>query len=282
MNPFFKSRSTDSQFERSSCRPMFKSLRRTRLKATPLPVRWRRIIEEYCLFYSRLSAADRKELEGHVQIFLAEKQFEGCGGFVVGDEHRLTIAAEACLLLLHRKTDYYPALKTILIYPGSYTVPTTRHIGSGVMREMDEHRSGESWSEGAVVLAWSEVYRCLTNPETGSVTIHEFAHQLDYEDGGHADGVPLLGQGESLSVRKRRQTEWTQVMRTEYEQLRERVQRGEPGLLRDYGATNPAEFFAVVTECFFCRPRDLRQIHPTLYEQMSRYYKQDPAEWGAS
>lgn len=237
-------------------------------------------MEEYCLFYSRLSAADRKELEGHVQVFLAEKQFEGCGGFVVRDEHRVCIAAEACLLLLHRKTDYYPGLQTILIYPTMYVVPTTRHIGSGVMREMDEHRAGESWSAGAVVLAWEEVYRCLTHPETGSVTMHEFAHQLDYEDGGHADGVPLLGGGESLSTGKRRQAEWRQVMRMEYEQLRARVNRGEPGLLRDYGATNPAEFFAVVTECFFCKPRELKLRHPALYEQMSWYYHQDPAGWG--
>jgi MtfA peptidase len=258
---------------------MLKGLRRKKLRATPLSVRWRRIIEEYCLFYSRLSAADRRELDGHVQVFLAEKQFEGCGGFVVREEHRLGIAAEACLLLLHRDTDYYPRLQTILIYPGVYVVPTTRHVGSGIMRETDEHRGGESWGEGAVVLAWDEVYRGLTNPESGSVTLHEFAHQLDYEDGGHADGVPLLGQGESLSVRKRRQAEWTRVMRMEYEQLREQVRRGEHSVLREYGATNPAEFFAVATECFFGKPQELRQKHPALYEQMRWYYRQDPAGW---
>lgn len=258
---------------------MFKGLRRTRLRATPLPVRLRRIIEEYCLFYSRLSAADRKELEGHVQVFLAEKRFEGCGGFTVRDEHRVCIAAEACLLLLHRKTDYYPQLQSILIYPNAYIVPTTRHMGSGIMRETHEQRAGESWGEGAVVLAWDEVYRGLNTPENGSVTIHEFAHQLDYEDGGYADGIPLLGQGESLPMRKRRQAEWTRVMRREYEQLQERVQRREHGLLREYGATSPAEFFAVATECFFGRPRELKERHPELYQQLSWYYKQDPARW---
>ena len=123
------------------------------------------------------------------------------------------------------------------------------------------------------------MYRGLTNPENGSVTIHEFAHQLDYEDGGYADGVPLLGQGESLPVRKRRQVEWTRIMRMEYERLQERVQRGEHGLLREYGATNPAEFFAVATECFFGRPRELKERHPELYEQLSWYYKQEPAKW---
>jgi Mlc titration factor MtfA (ptsG expression regulator) len=259
---------------------MFKGKRRTRLKAAPFPLQWRRIVDEYCFFYSQLSAADRRELEGHIQVFLAEKEFEGCGGFVVRDEHRVGIAAQACLLLLHRQTDYFPRLWTILIYPGVYEASATRQVGLGVMQDVVEQRAGESWPDGAVVLAWEEVYRDLTMPERGhNVVWHEFAHQLDFEDGGYADGVPLLGQGESISERKRRLAEWSQVMRAEYEQLRVRVQRGEPGLLRDYGATNPAEFFAVATECFFSQAQEMQRRHPALYGQMSWYYKQDPSQW---
>ena len=258
---------------------MFKSSRRNQLKAAVFPVSWRRIVAEYCLFYSRLPEADQRELEGHIQVFLAEKQFEGCGGFVVREEHRVCVAAEACLLLLHRDTDYYPRLKTILIYPGMYRAQATRHVGAGVMEDTLEQRAGESWPDGAVVLAWEEVSRGLAAPESGyNVTLHEFAHQLDYEDGGYADGVPLLG-GRSMSERKRRHAEWSRVMRSEYEQLRARVARGEHGLLRGYGATSPAEFFAVTTECFFSQPRELQRQHPELYEQMSWYYRQDPAGW---
>ncbi|HUE37688.1 MAG TPA: M90 family metallopeptidase [Candidatus Acidoferrum sp.] len=202
---------------------VFKGQRRTKLKAALMPVPWRRIIGEYCLFYSRLSRADQRELDGHIQVFLAEKQFEGCGGFAVEDEYRVCIAAQACLLLLHRETDYYPGLRSILVYPTMYVVPTTRYAGSGVMADVREYRAGESWP-----------------------------------------------------ARKQRYADWARVMRAEYEQLRARIQHGEPTLLREYGATNPVEFFAVATECFFGKPHELQQRHPELYEQMRWYYKQDP------
>lgn len=218
-----------------------------------------------------------------MQVFMAEKQFEGCGGFVVMDDHRVCVAAHACLLLLHRQTDYYPGLRSILIYPAAFVVPVTRHVGNGVMEESRQIRLGQASADGAVVLAWDSAYRQLITPESGhNVILHEFAHQLDYEDGGYANGVPLIGHGESWPERKRRAADWVRVMRVEYEQLRARIQRGEPTILREYGATKPAEFFAVATECFFCRPRELKQSHPELYEQMERYYKQDPAGWNGN
>ncbi len=140
-------------------------------------------------------------------------------------------------------------------------------------------RSGESWREGAVVVAWDVVCTGMGNPESGdNLVLHEFAHQLDYED-GQADGAPLLARGESPTAQKRRYADWSRVMRTEYERLRDQVQRGEPTLLRAYGATNPAEFFAVATECFFGKPREMQQRHPELYQQLQWYYQQDPAHW---
>lgn len=258
---------------------MLKGLRRKKLRATPLPEEWRQLIAARNPFYRRLPEADRRELEGHVQIFLAEKQFEGCGGFAVEEEHKYLIASQACLLLLHRDTDYFPDLETILVYPTMYVVPTTRHVGGGVMHERDETRAGESWREGAIVLAWEDVRNGMESPWRGhNLVLHEFAHQLDYED-GRADGAPLLGSGEPASVRNQRYADWSRVMGSEYEQLRAQVQRGERTLLRAYGATNPAEFFAVATEYFFCKARELQQTHPALYEQMKLYYKQDPAGW---
>lgn len=147
------------------------------------------------------------------------------------------------------------------------------------MEESHQPRAGESWREGAVVLAWDAVCSGLLAPGSGyNVVLHEFAHQLDYED-GQADGAPLLGHGESRSVRKRRYATWSRVMRAEYEQLREQVQRSESTVLREYGATNPAEFFAVATECFFGKPQEMQQKHPELYEEMKWYYQQDPAHW---
>jgi MtfA peptidase len=203
---------------------------------------WRRIIEMRCPFYHRLPDADRKELAGHLQVFMAEKLFEGCGGLKLDDEIRIGIAAHACLLLLHRDTDYYPGLKTVLVYPGTYAAPISRHVGSGVMEEDHQFRAGESWREGAVVLAWDAVRSAMLADNEGcNVVWHEFAHQLDFED-GRADGVPLLGRGEPRSVRRRRYATWSQVMLKEYEQLRAQIQRGEETVLRPYGATNAAEF----------------------------------------
>jgi MtfA peptidase len=258
---------------------MLKGFRRKKLRSAPFPEQWLRIIQARWPLYRRLSDDDRRELQGHVQVFLAEKGFEGCGGFVIEEEHKVCIAAQACLLLLHRETDYYPDLRTILVYPTMYVVPTTRHVGGGIMQEQDESRLGESWREGAIVLAWDAVRSGMAESAGGhNVVIHEFAHQLDYED-GFADGAPLLGYGESLLTRRHRYAEWSRVMREEYERLRARVRRGQLDVLREYGAVNPAEFFAVATESFFGKPRELREQHPALYEQMNWYYRQDPAQW---
>jgi len=258
---------------------MWQSLKRKKLLATPFPPDWRRLVEASCPFFHRLVVGDQRELEGYVQIFLAEKQFEGCGGFNVTDEVRLCVAAHACLLLLHRPTDFYPRLRSVLVYPNMYFVPSVRHIGSGILEETQQQRAGESWAEGAVVLAWDVMRDHISNPEHGhNLVWHEFAHQLDFEDGA-ADGVPVLGRGESFPVRRLRYTGWARVMRSEFEQLRAQLQRGENTILRDYAATNAAEFFAVATECFFGRPQPLRQQHPALYEEMKWYYQQDPAGW---
>jgi len=258
---------------------MWKEHRRKKLRSAPFPPEWRKIMETHCPFYLQLPEEDRKELEGHSQVFLAEKKFEGCDGLGLTDEMRICIAAHACLLLLHRQTDYYPGLQTILVYPGTYVAPTIRHVGSGVMEESQQPRAGESWREGAVVLAWDAICSGILAPESGyNVVLHEFAHQLDYED-GQADGAPLLGRGESRSARKRRYADWSRVMQAEFERLRGQLQQGENTVLRGYGATNPAEFFAVATECFFGKPLAMQQQHTELYEEMKWYYQQDPAGW---
>ncbi len=91
--------------------------RRRRLRAQPFPKDWLATVESNVPFFRRLSASGQAELLGNIQVFLAEKRFEGCGGLELTDEIRVTIAAQACLLLLHRKTDYFPRLLTILVYP---------------------------------------------------------------------------------------------------------------------------------------------------------------------
>jgi hypothetical protein len=280
LNRQFKADSTNRRITTSFLRQkMWREHRRSKLRSSPFPPDWQRIVETNCPFLHQLPESDRRELSGHARVFLAEKKFEGCGGLNITDEIRVTIAAHACLLLLHRHTDYYPGLMSVLVYPDAYVVPTTRHVGSGVMEESWESRAGEAWSEGAVVLSWDDVRNGIQSPENGyNVVFHEFAHLLDFED-GLADGVPVLDHGESRPVRKQHQAAWTRVLKTEFERLCGQVERGESTVLRAYGATNPAEFFAVATECFFCKPRAMQQQHAELYEELKWYYQQDPAQW---
>jgi hypothetical protein len=181
--------------------------------------------------------------------------------------------------LLHRETDYFPGLRSVLVYPGMYFATTTRHLGSGIMEERQEARLGEAWPEGTVVLAWNAVCGGASDPRVGTnVVLHEFAHLLDFED-GWSTGAPPLGGADSPSAGRSRRVSWAQVLGAEFERLRNRAQRGEAADLNVYGAQNPAEFFAVATESFFEWPRDMRENHPQLYEQLKGFYRQDPAQW---
>lgn len=243
--------------------------RRSALRQTALPAAWQAIIERNVPYVSRLPVADRDELAGHVQVFLAEKSFEGCGGLEMTDEIRVTIAAQACILLLHRETDYFAKLVSILVYPSTYVVPGGQHVGDGIMSADEEARLGESWISGVVVLVWDSVLAGARDMHDGhNVVLHEFAHQLDQEDGA-SDGAPILSKHS-------RYVAWARVLGDEFDTLVEATLDVHDGVIDQYGATNPAEFFAVVTETFFEQPRQLKARHPELYEQFRQFYRQDP------
>src|SRR5881227_4398239 len=252
-----------------------KQQRRRRLRARPFRKEWLTLIQRHVVFFHKLSAGDRAELLGHVQVFLAEKRFEGCAGQEITDEVRVTIAAQACLLLLHRKTDYFPRLLTILVYPSTYSVQEQRPITAEIWEEGKMFRLGETArTMGSMVLAWDAVKSGAADPsDAKNVVLHEFAHQLDYENFA-ADGAPVLATREQ-------QKSWREVMRTEFASLRAADDTGIPTLLDTYGATNPAEFFAVSVEAFFERPSALRGRHPKLYSELRKYFKQDPIEYSA-
>jgi Mlc titration factor MtfA (ptsG expression regulator) len=252
-----------------------KQQRRRRLRARTFPKEWLALIQRHVVFFHKLSAMDRVELLGHVQVFLTEKRFEACGGLVITDEIRVTIAAQACLLLLHRETDYFPGLLTILVYPCTYMVEEKRQIAEHVWEEGSMTRLGETGRRmGSLVLAWGAVKHGAADPSDGkNVVLHEFAHQLDYENHA-ADGVPELETREQ-------QLAWSEVMRSEFASLRAADETGTPTLLNTYGATDAVEFFAVSVEAFFEQPRALRARHPRLYAELQKYFQQDPAEYSA-
>jgi MtfA peptidase len=248
----------------------FKDRRRKKIAARPFPEAWLVLLRKNVPLYARLPTADQEELKRHILVFMAEKRFEGCGGLRMTDQIRITIAAHACILLLHRKTDYYPGLKTILVYPRAYVAANARHFVGGTILESEDIRLGESWHRGSVVLSWDDVRRSAADVEDGqNVVFHEFAHQLD-SSGGRGDSTPVLQDRSNF-------TTWARALGEDFEKFKRSIEQDRAEVLDEYGATNPAEFFAVATEAFFERPKDLQQRYPRLYEELKRFYQQDPA-----
>jgi hypothetical protein len=244
--------------------------KRRLLLSTPFPPAWDAILHKNLPPYGKLPPDLRRQLQDATRIFIAEKSFEGCGGLTLTDEIKVTIAAQACMLLLNREVEYYPDLYSILVYPNTYVAGTLPTI-TGHLEEAST-RLGESWHSGAVVLAWDSVKHGAANFSDGhNVTMHEFAHQLDQHYGA-ADGAPLLADRSAYSA-------WARVFSNEYELLREKSAEGRESVMDAYGATDPAEFFAVATETFFEKPTQLKKKHPELYEELYGFYRVNPVEW---
>ena len=247
---------------------------RFRLKkaiAAPFPDEWVAIVERNIAVYTSLPMVLRLQLRNLIKQFLHQKHFSGAGGLEITDEIRVTIAAEACMLLLNRKTNVYPSLRYIIVYPAAFVVDRPQGSAGGVVSEGRKGLLGESWSNGIVILAWDNVLHGSTNFVDGqNVVLHEFAHQLDNESGS-TNGAPPLRRNSYKS--------WARVFSSNFENLRERSRSQKPTVMDKYGATNPAEFFAVATETFFEKPRQLKSKHPELYEELYSFYKVNPVEW---
>lgn len=222
--------------------------------------------------YRKLPQNLRAQLRGHIQVFLGEKDFEGCGGLVINDEIRLTIAGQACILLLNRPCRYFPGLNAILVYPRAYIQRARRQEGYIHFEDERQINLGESWSNGTLVLSWNDVANTAHDVRDGhNLVLHEFAHQLDTED-GVGDGVPLLEQ-------QSKYFHWAEVLNREYQALVNLTRKHQKDVIQAYGATNPAEFFAVATEAFFERPVLLHRKHAELYQELRDFYQVDPETW---
>ena len=252
--------------------PLFGEWGRQRVRCRPFPPEWRQILRRRVPYFRTLPADLQLQLKKRIQVFLADKPFIGCAGLEITDEIRVTVAAQACLLVLNRRGDCFSNLRQILVYPGPFVVDKLHADGSGVLQDQRLALAGESWTLGQVVLSWEDTLAGAASPDDGrNVVIHEFAHQLDQEN-GRANGAPVM------SGRARR-ARWSRVLGEEFEVLGQSVREGRPMLFSSYGASDPAEFFAVVSEVFFEQPGPLAAAHGDLYRVLSEFYRVDPLSW---
>jgi Mlc titration factor MtfA (ptsG expression regulator)/Tfp pilus assembly protein PilF len=239
---------------------------RQALLAQPFPDEWLAYLREDVLLYRLLSEMDQARLQDALRVFIAGKFWEGCGGLTITDEIKVTVAAQACLLVLGFDGYYFDELRSILVYPGGYLARNPDRLGGA---RPAGYRLGEAHRRGPVILSWWHVRWDGRRLGSGNLVLHEFAHKLAELGDPHA-GMPPM-HAPALADR------WEQVTAAEYARLCEDACYDRPTLLDPYGATNRAEFFAVATECFFLQPVPLRRRQPELYQVLADWFRQDPA-----
>ncbi len=248
-----------------------KNRRRRRLLAQPFPKEWDAILNADVRHYRLLNDDERIKLKNLIRVFVDEKNWEGCLGLQLTDEIKVTIAAQACLLLLGFDEEHFDHVLTILVYPTAYVAPDKRTIKGGVEIEEDSNRMGEAWFRGPVILSWADARASARGETDGhNVVLHEFAHQLDMLNGRNVDGTPPMSS-ESQNER------WQEIVTREYELLVDDCHHRRWTVLDCYGASDVGEFFAVATESFFEQPVELEEEHPELYAILQEFYRQDPA-----
>lgn len=248
--------------------------RRQKLTAAQFPPAWEEIIRRNVVHYDMLDDAERAHLRALVQVFISEKKWEGCGGLALTDEIRVTISAQACLLLLNLPHNYYQNVESILVYPTT-VVPPQRKPGffeaSLAPVEDEGPIIGQALCQGPVIIIWDAALHGGRHPELGhNVVYHEFAHKLDMLNGA-PNGTPALRD-------RAEYRDWVRVCSRDYLRLRRDAEGGKESFLDAYGATDEAEFFAVATEQFFDRPHAMIAQAPDLYTVLREYYRQDPAK----
>ncbi|MGB0372611.1 MAG: zinc-dependent peptidase [Opitutales bacterium] len=233
---------------------------------------WIAYLEKNLPLYARLPESLKTALHQKIGYFVRSTFFEGCGDLELSEEMIITVAGQACILIMNHPGEPYPNLKSVILYPSAFKSKTRSVDAMGIVTEKEVVRLGESWSNGTVVLAWDWVLRGAKNIFDGkNVAFHEFAHQLDQEN-GPSDGVPILSDSEEYHT-------WSQVLFDEYQELCKKAAKRKRSVMDHYGALNSAEFFAVATESFLEKPKQMRKKHRELFEELRDYYGFDPTEW---
>lgn len=237
-----------------------------------LSERQRHLIAMALPIYNKMQPHQQQALEKHIIWFLDHIGFLGCDGLAVTDDMKLIVAANACVLVINKPWPIFRNVKQVLLYPSAYYANESSVDGVGLVRHHQVVRQGESWPGGTLVLSWHDVKEGIRLPEDGhNLVYHEFAHQLDQETGS-TTGTPKL-------LSKAQYARWAKEFSYGFNLLKTQLAYGIPNAIHSYGATNEAEFFAVVTETFIEQPTNLRLAHPAIYELLSEYYGFEPEKW---
>lgn len=242
--------------------------RQSVLRRAALPVdAWRAAVSGLYLLRG-LPEDELEHLRELATLFLHEKQVVAASGHSLDDVTRIKIAAQACLPILNLGMDYYAGWVSVIVYPGEFVPKHEFMDDAGVVHITHDPLKGESWERGPVILSGTDAVR-LGEYDGVNVVIHEFAHKLDMLNGA-TNGYPPLHKGMSTE-------QWAQSFSTAFTDFCTKVEAGMEMVFDPYGAKNPAEFFAVMSEAFFEAPHTLLQEYPDVYQQLAAFYRQDPA-----
>lgn len=225
---------------------------------------WRQLAKQISIL-DRLKEDELNQLFELATLLLHDKSIQGTNDLVITDAMKQSIALQACLPILNLGLEWYKGWSSIIVYPGSYSTKTTRTDEFGIVHEGHQHRSGEAWQRGPVVLSWKDAKHAGV-ADGNNVVIHEFVHKLDMLN-GRANGFPPMQSGMDPK-------QWTQIMEQGFADFKKNP---KPGIDR-YGATNPAEFLAVLSEVFFERPQDLYDAYPHIYQLFTEFFRQNPLQ----
>ena len=240
-----------------------------RLKAAAFPESYESILSNIPQ-YTFLPSQEKDKIHLLILLFLDQKEFVAAK-MILNDEIKVITAFYACLMRLGFELGEKDHVRTIIVYPEHFIIHET-HSSGGIAHHETSILEGQS-ANGTVVLSWQDIKHDIAQKDKENVILHEFAHELDFED-GEADGTPIL-EGSRYKI-------WSRVFSQAFDTLKERSNRGLSSegyiLLGEYALKNEAEFFAVCSERFFQTPQALKTNFPDIYQELKLFYRLDTQE----